>query len=50
MFDDILMYIYILAGAFIGWNFPQPQIAKTFQDKYIMPIWPYIKGKVPFIN
>jgi hypothetical protein len=26
---------YIIIGAFIGWNFPQPQYAKDFQTKYL---------------
>lgn len=24
--------VYILIGAFIGWNFPQPQYAKKIQE------------------
>jgi hypothetical protein len=27
--------IYILIGAFIGWNLPQPAWAKNIQDKVI---------------
>ena len=26
---------YILLGAFIGWNFPQPQYAKDLQAKVL---------------
>ena len=26
---------WVLVGAFIGWNFPQPQFAKNFQAKYL---------------
>jgi hypothetical protein len=26
---------YILIGAFIGWNFPQPEFAKNIQTKYL---------------
>jgi len=26
---------YIIVGTFIGWNFPQPSYAKTFQEKYL---------------
>lgn len=26
------MLLYIAAGAFIGWNFPQPAYAKWLQD------------------
>ncbi len=32
--------IYILIGAFIGWNLPQPAWAKQLQEKIIS----YIKG------
>jgi hypothetical protein len=27
--------LYIAIGAFLGWNFPQPQYAKDFQTKYL---------------
>lgn len=27
--------VYITIGAFIGWNIPQPQFAKTLQEKAI---------------
>jgi len=33
--------VYILIGAFIGWNFPQPQYAKDIQAKYLQK---YIDG------
>jgi hypothetical protein len=33
--------LYILIGAFIGWNFPQPQYAKDIQAKYLQK---YIDG------
>lgn len=26
---------WILVGAFIGWNFPQPELAKNIQSKYL---------------
>ena len=26
---------YILIGAFVGWNFPQPEFAKNIQAKYL---------------
>jgi len=26
---------WILVGAFIGWNFPQPELAKNIQAKYL---------------
>jgi len=32
---------YIIIGAFIGWNFPQPQYAKDIQAKYLQK---YIDG------
>lgn len=40
---------WILVGAFIGWNFPQPSWAKKIQDNYLAPAWAWIKGKIPFI-
>lgn len=27
--------VVFVAGAFVGWNFPQPQFAKDLQDKVI---------------
>jgi hypothetical protein len=27
--------LWIVLGAFIGWNFPQPQYAKAIQTKYL---------------
>jgi hypothetical protein len=47
MINDI---IYIIIGAFIGWNFPQPQVAKDFQAKYIVPAMLWVKSKIPFIG
>lgn len=32
---------FIALGAFIGWNFPQPQYAKDLQSKYLQK---YIDG------
>jgi hypothetical protein len=26
---------WIAVGAFVGWNFPQPQYAKNFQTRYL---------------
>jgi hypothetical protein len=26
---------WLALGAFIGWNFPQPEFAKTIQDKVL---------------
>lgn len=26
---------WLLLGAFIGWNFPQPEFAKTIQSKIV---------------
>jgi hypothetical protein len=40
---------WILVGAFIGWNFPQPSLARKFQESYLVPAWNWLKGKVPFI-
>lgn len=46
MLDNIF---WILVGAFIGWNFPQPQMAKDFQAKYLAPIWAWVRNKIPFL-
>ncbi len=27
--------LYLLLGAFVGWNFPQPQFAKNIQTKVL---------------
>lgn len=27
--------LYVFAGAFVGWNFPQPEFAKNIQAKYL---------------
>jgi hypothetical protein len=35
---------WILVGAFIGWNLPQPAWAKSVQDAYIAPVLVKIKG------
>jgi hypothetical protein len=29
----ITTFIYITIGAFLGWNLPQPQIAKDIQNR-----------------
>ena len=31
---DILLWLAI--GAFVGWNFPQPEFAKTMQEKKVI--------------
>ena len=28
--------LYLLLGAFVGWNFPQPQFAKNIQAKVLL--------------
>ena len=30
---DILLWVAV--GAFVGWNFPQPEFAKSIQAKYL---------------
>jgi len=37
---------WIVVGAFIGWNFPQPVWAKGFQEKYLQK---YI-DRIPFFK
>ena len=41
---------WILVGAFIGWNFPQPQFAKNFQAKYLQKYIDKVKAFLPFIK
>ena len=28
-------FLYLFLGAFVGWNFPQPQFAKNIQSKVL---------------
>jgi len=37
---------WILVGAFVGWNLPQPSWAQTFQAKYLQK---YI-NLIPFLK
>jgi hypothetical protein len=37
---------WILVGAFVGWNLPQPSWAKSIQEKYLQK---YI-DMIPFIS
>lgn len=37
---------WILVGAFIGWNCPQPAFAKLVQEKYISPVIGWLKNKI----
>jgi hypothetical protein len=37
---------WILVGAFVGWNLPQPLWAKNFQEKHLQK---YI-NMIPFIS
>lgn len=41
---------WILVGAFIGWNFPQPQFAKNLQAKYLQKHLDKIKAFLPFFK
>jgi len=41
---------WILVGAFVGWNFPQPQLAKNFQEKYLQKYLDKVKSLVPFLK
>ena len=41
---------WVLVGAFIGWNFPQPQFAKNFQAKYLQKYIDNVKKFLPFIK
>lgn len=40
---------WILIGAFVGWNIPQPAWAAGIQDRYINPVVAWVKDKIPFI-
>lgn len=37
---------WIVVGAFVGWNLPQPEWAKNFQEKHLQK---YI-NMIPFIS
>lgn len=39
---------WIIVGAFIGWNFPQPTYAKSVQEKYLQKYIDKIKTILPF--
>ena len=39
---------WVAVGAFIGWNFPQPQFAKNFQAKYFQKYIDKVKILLPF--
>jgi hypothetical protein len=41
---------WVLVGAFIGWNFPQPKFAKNFQAKYLQKYIDNVKKFLPFIK
>jgi hypothetical protein len=41
---------WIAIGAFIGWNLPQPQIAKNFQAKYLQKHIDKVKAFLPFFK
>jgi len=41
---------WILVGAFVGWNFPQPQFAKNFQEKYLQKHLDKVKSLVSFLK
>jgi hypothetical protein len=39
---------WIIVGAFVGWNFPQPHFAKDFQQKYLQQYIDKLKSFLPF--
>lgn len=41
---------WIVVGAFIGWNFPQPQFAKNLQAKYLQKYIDKVKAFLPFVK
>jgi len=41
---------WIVVGAFIGWNFPQPQFAKNLQAKYLQKYIDKVKLFLPFVK
>lgn len=41
---------WILVGAFIGWNFPQPGFAKSIQEKYLQKYIDKVKAFIPFFR
>jgi len=36
---------WVLIGAFIGWNIPQPVFAKKIQEKLLSPVVNWVKNK-----
>ena len=41
---------WVVVGAFIGWNFPQPQFAKNFQAKHLQKYIDKVKTFLPFFK
>jgi hypothetical protein len=41
---------WVLVGAFVGWNFPQPNFAKSFQEKYLQKHIDKVKAFLPFFK
>ena len=41
---------WMLVGAFIGWNFPQPQFAKNLQAKHLQKYIDKVKLFLPFLK
>lgn len=39
---------WIVIGAFIGWNFPQPEFARNFQEKHLQKYIDKLKAVVFF--
>lgn len=44
----IEVMFWLVVGAFIGWNFPQPTYAKAFQEKYLQKYIDKVKNFVVF--
>jgi len=43
-------FFWLVVGAFIGWNFPQPKFARTIQEKYLQKYIDKVKGFIPFLR
>lgn len=41
---------WLLVGAFVGWNVPQPQFAKNIQEKYLQKYIDKAKLFLPFLK
>lgn len=41
---------WLVVGAFLGWNFPQPSFAKNIQEKYLQKYIDKVKSFLLFLK